>query len=167
MPYDIAHFWLALLIVLAIGCGFGWSCGPRRLSARPSVPGCPRARSSSSSAWRWRSFASCPAVPACSLRRRSSYPSPMPSASASSSRQGRSRPRSTLRLGRRRRDTPIRTQLVQRYLVRHAEMADVIQSLRESALWERTREVFSKLGILRVRDERKAQQNAWPKKTRR
>ena len=61
--------------------------------------------------------------------------------------------------------TMIRTQLVQRYLVRHAEMADVIQSLRETALWERTREVFGKLGILRVRDERKAQQNARPEKT--
>lgn len=51
--------------------------------------------------------------------------------------------------------TMIRTQLVQRYFVRHAAMADVVQSLRDTALWERVRIAFGQRNIRRVRDERR------------
>jgi hypothetical protein len=51
--------------------------------------------------------------------------------------------------------TMIRTQLVQRYFVRHADMADVVQSLRDTTLWERARIAFGQRNIRRVRDERR------------
>lgn len=50
--------------------------------------------------------------------------------------------------------TMIRTQLVQRYFVRHADMPDVVQSLRDTALWERVRIAFAQRNIRRAHDTR-------------
>lgn len=51
--------------------------------------------------------------------------------------------------------TVIRTQLVQRYLVRNADMADVVRSLRDIELWDRVRAAFERLDLRRAREERK------------
>lgn len=55
--------------------------------------------------------------------------------------------------------TMVRTQLVQRYLVRHVTLAEVVQALRNKDSWDKIRQAFKASGVKRLSDTR-------PKRTR-